>query len=180
MPDPTYVTARLAMLLYAAALFTRLFTRRPTNSVRLFYTAGCVLLLAHIAIAFHVHHHWSHAAARAHVAEMTKEYTGVASGVGLWLNYLAAAAWTADVTIWWIGGTGRYARRPRWVSASVHAFLIFMAFNAAVAFAKSPSRNAASAVTAVLIVAAGTSIRRTGEPDPVGLRGARGIQRRNA
>lgn len=150
MPDPTLLTARLAMLLYAASLFARLIAPRAVGSVRRLYTAGCAVLLIHVAVAFHVHHHWSHAAARAHVEETTARYTGVASDVGLWLNYLAAGLWTIDVVFWWAWGDDRHASRQRWVSVALQAFLLFMAFNAAVVFAHASSKAVGAAVALLL------------------------------
>ena len=152
MPDPTFLTARIAMLLYAAAMFLWLYARRPTATVRLLYTAGWVLLLVHVAAAFHIHHHWSHAAARAHVQEVTARYTGVPSGIGLWLNYLTTALWTADVIFWWAAGTPCYSARPRWVSTAIQALLIFMVFNATVVFGRDASRVIGAIVFATLAV----------------------------
>jgi hypothetical protein len=152
MPDPTYLTARLAMLLYAAALVSRLVAPGAARAARFLYTAGCAALLLHIAVAFHVHHHWSHAAARAHVEVTTARYTGVASGIGLWLNYLVAAVWTADAIFWWVAGTRRYAERARCITMLVQILLLFMAVNPAVVFAHGASRWVGGAVSAVLVV----------------------------
>ena len=63
-------------------------------------------------MAFHAHHDWSHAEAHAHVERRTAQLTGVASGVGLWLNYLFGLVWLGDAMFWWIAGDARYRRRP--------------------------------------------------------------------
>src|SRR5688572_5445520 len=155
MFDPTYLSARLAMLLYVVALALLILTRgevRRLRAARAVYSAGCVVLLIHIAIAFHRHHAWSHADAHAHVERRTAELTGFASGAGLWLNYLFALLWVADATYWWIAGADPYLRRPRWISAALHAFLLFMAINAAVVFALGPSRYVGAAVVVALAI----------------------------
>jgi hypothetical protein len=164
MGDPTYFTARLAMLLYAASLAARLLAPPATRTTRLLYTAGCAALLIHIAVAFHVHHHWSHAAAHAHVMRTTARYTGVASGAGLWLNYLAAAVWVADAIFWWAAGTARYVTRPVWASTMLQAFLLFMAVNAAVVFAHGTSRVIGGVTFAGLAVL--WFLRRSRSSDP--------------
>lgn len=166
--DPTLLTARVAMLLYAASLGLRLLRPDRPSAARAVYTAGAAILLVHIAVAFHTHHNWSHAAAQAHVGQRTAEVTGVASGAGLWLNYLFAVVWLGDVTIWWLTGHPRYLSRRPWIPAFVHAFLLFMAVNASIVFAHGAARVASAAVLLLLaILYAGTF--RAARAGPVGV-----------
>jgi hypothetical protein len=95
---------------------------------RLPWTIACVLLLLHIAIAFHVGHGWS-----LHVAwEHTRSVGGY--GDGLYINFAFAVVWLLDVLWMWIS-VGSYLRRPRWLHRWIHLFLAFIVFNAAVIFA---------------------------------------------
>ena len=164
-------TIRAALLLYAAALALRL--ARPTahRAARFFWTAGCLLFLAHVAAAFHFFHGWSHSHAYRETARQTKELVGADSGGGLYLNYLFTLAWAADVGWWWRAGLERYARRPRWVDVSLHAFMLFMAFNATAVFERGAIRWTAVGLMVLLAVGLMRRLRRT--PTPAGPGGAR-------
>lgn len=89
--------------------------------------AGCAAF--HVAVAMHVGHGWSHAAAVRH----TEAAAGV--GAGVWVNYAFVALWAADAA--WLAGWGAgYRRRPRWAAWAVHGALAFVVLNAAVFFAR--------------------------------------------
>lgn len=118
--------------------------------VRALWTLGCVLLWVHIAIAFHAGHGWSHAAAWEH----TKQIGGY--GDGVFVNYLFALVWLADVIWAWVN-FGSYLRRPRWLTWAVHGFFLFIVFNAAVVFGGWLSR----AVFGVFFVALGAWMARS-------------------
>ncbi len=133
----TVWTIRVAALLYVTSLFARL--RGWEARARALWTAGLLSYLAHVAAAFQFVHDWSHARAALETARQTEELFGIASGAGLWLNYLFTAVWTADALWWWMDARG-YGQRPRWITLSVHAFLAFMFFNGAVVFAEGFSR----------------------------------------
>jgi hypothetical protein len=98
---------------------------------RWLWTAGCALALLHIVLAMHAGHGWSHDAAYQHTAEVG----GV--GEGIYVNYLFAAVWLADVLWMWVAPNA-YRHRPRWVRFAVHGLLAFIVFNATVVFATSP------------------------------------------
>lgn len=89
--------------------------------------AGCAAF--HVAVALHVGHGWSHAAAVRHTAAAS----GV--GAGVWVNYAFVALWSADAA-WLAGWGGSYLRRPRWVTWAVQGALAFVVVNAAVFFAR--------------------------------------------
>ena len=114
------------------------------------YAGGAVLLVAHTIAAFALRHDWSHAAALAETARRTHEMTGVASGSGLYLNYLFVVVWTLDAA-WWAIAPRAYWRRSRALDLGVFVFFVFMFVNGAIVFAAGPMRFAgAAAVTAAL------------------------------
>ena len=94
---------------------------------RILYTWGCVMCWLHIAVAFHLAHGWSHAAAWEHVEQLS------GFGAGLYVNYLFAVVWLADVLWAWVSLDG-YLNRPRWMSWCIHGFMGFIVFNATVVF----------------------------------------------
>lgn len=106
---------------------------------RWLWAAGCLLTLFHIVLAMHAGHGWSHEAAYRHTAEVG----GV--GEGVYVNYLFAGVWLADVLWMWVTPTA-YRHRPRWVGFAVHGFLAFVVFNATVVFGTSPLGRAAAAL----------------------------------
>lgn len=102
---------------------------------------GALLLWAHLAAAFHEHHHWSHAHAAAETSRQTADFLGWSWGGEIYLNYLFAVVWSLDVLTWrW--APARYQRRAAAVSAAIHAFLFFIIFNASVVFADGAMRIA--------------------------------------
>jgi hypothetical protein len=107
--------------------------------LRWLWTVGCLLFLAHVGCAFRFQHHWSHEAAYEATARRTAETVGVASGAGLYLNYLFAVLWPADVIWWWLAPLARSAR-PRWLTWCWIAFFGFMALNATVVFGGTTAR----------------------------------------
>lgn len=154
-------TARIALLLYASALVLTLSPRfRPSydRQARLLYTLGCVIFLAHVVAVFHFVHHWSHAAAYRETARQTAVFfhldpnRGAAHlGAGLYLNYAFTLLWTADALYWWAVGPDVYRRRLRRLTLSLHAFLLFLAFNATVVFVPPPARWIGASLWLLLI-----------------------------
>jgi hypothetical protein len=147
------------MLLYAAALYLLLARRHPSLA-RALWTAACALLFIHVALAFHFTHHWSHAHALHETARQTQDLTGWSTGIGVYLNYLTLLLWSADTTWWWQAGHPRYQARPRGYTPIIHAYLLFMAMNATIVFARGPTRYvAAAALLAIAIRAAVTAAK---------------------
>lgn len=136
----TYCTVRLAVLLYLASLAAGLLgSSAHCPAARALWTAGCLLLWAHVLCAFHFIHHWSHEAAYRNTARQTLELTGWDSGGGVYLNYLFLLVWAADAAWWWIGPAS-YAARPAAARWLVHGLLAFIIFNGAVVFAEGAMR----------------------------------------
>jgi len=124
---------------------------RRRSWARLSWTLGCGALWLHVAAAFHVYHHWSHAAAVEHTAAETAAVVGINWGGGIWFNYLLLAVWTIDAAWWWIAPAS-YEHRDKRITIAVHGFLAFMVFNAVVVFETGLLRIAG--ITAVLLLTA--------------------------
>jgi hypothetical protein len=129
---------------------------RPANgapaAARWLNTVGCLLLVAHVAAAFHFHHHWSHAAAYADTARQTREWTGWNWGGGIYLNYLFCLGWLAWTTLDWLRAGGVEALPRAWVWLWRSLFL-FMLFNGAVVFARPTARLPGLLLCLILMVA---------------------------
>lgn len=97
--------------------------------LRTLWTLGWLIFAVHLGLAFHLVHHWSHQAAW----DATQLQGGY--GDGVYLNYLVGLVWGCDVLWWWMQ-PGGVAVRQRWIAWSIHGFLFFMWFNAAVIFAR--------------------------------------------
>lgn len=121
---------------------------------RLLWTAGCFLMLLHIAVAMHAGHAWSHESAFLH----TEEVSGF--GFGLYVNYAFAGAWTLDVLAMWVAPDA-YRKRPRWLGLAVHGFLAFIVFNATVVFAASPFTRAVALLFTAKLVSVIVTHQRT-------------------
>jgi hypothetical protein len=117
------------------------FPQEWSNYGRLLYTWACGLTLLHIAVAFHVAHEWSHSRAFDHVEAASR------FGAGLYVNYLFAALWLADVVWAWMN-LKHYLIRSRWVGWGFLVFMAFIVFNAAVVFGTGTRRW----VSAILFV----------------------------
>ena len=133
----------LAVLCYPAGPAGRLCAPRL---MRFVWTVGCLAFLLHVASAFHVHYHWSHAVAVRETARQTAELTGRAVGAGIWVNYLFAALWALDVAWIWRDPAG-HGRRAAGIDLGLHAFLLFVLFNGTVIFAHGPVRALGLSVT---------------------------------
>lgn len=141
-------TIRAALALYFMALAGQLWfgplrqlppAHRWPRVARTLWTLACVLLIAHMAAAFHYYHHWSHSAAMVETTRQTQERIGVVFAGGIYLNYALALLWMADCAWWWRAPLS-YARRPLWVGALVHGYLLFIALNGAVVFEPGATR----------------------------------------
>ena len=148
-PSPaTILTIWTALLLYTAGEYGR--TRQPARRwARPVWLLGAACYLAHVAVAFGMHHGWSHAAAYAYTAQQTDALLGFDWGGGLWVNYAFTLLWAGEA-VWWQALPESYARRaPVWTPAVRGAFL-FMILNGAVAFVPGPRRLLGAAVVIAL------------------------------
>jgi len=160
----THWTVRIAFGLYVLALAVRLGAPASPARDRFFrlcWTAGCLAFVVHVGCAFHFFHGWSHADAYRETARQTAALTGVASGFGLYLNYVFLFAWLLDAA--WTWRVADYARRPRWVGVALHVFFAFMWFNATVVFPTGPTRWAGVLAFALLTVLLIWRLRREGK-----------------
>jgi hypothetical protein len=144
-------TIWLAVLAWVAGEWLRTAKTAGHSRGRAAWTLGAVLALVHVALAFHFHHAWSHAAAEADTGRRTAALLGWSWDGGIFFNYLFVFVWWADVAWWWTSAS-TFARRPAWLDAGVRGFLWFMFLNGAFVFAHGPMRwlglAAAAAVAA--------------------------------
>ena len=146
----TRVTIWLALGLYAA---NELLGRSgPEGRVRWLLTLGCGLYLAHVALAFQVHHDWSHTVAVAHTAAQTQALVGWHWDGGIYINYLFSIIWVGETAWWWLSPQ-RYCNRTRWLEPALRAFFLFIIVNGAVVFVDGPQRWLGMAIVGVLLVA---------------------------
>lgn len=148
MTDPfgeflTRWTIRLALACYVFCLAAAILRRGPVGSrmndvVRIVWTLGCGLFIAHVVFAFGYYHHFSHQAAYDETARQTQEQIGFAFGGGIYFSYLFLALWVMDVAWRWLAP----ATRPAWLDWPLHAYMFFIAFNGAVVFEGGVSRVA--------------------------------------
>lgn len=158
-----YASAWAAMTCYFATLFALVALREADGRMmraRRLWTVGWLLLLAHIAAAFHFAHHWSHAEAAASTDFQAELETGWPIRGGIYFNYVFALLWTLDVAWWWLKPQ-RYAARPRVVTRIIYGFLFFMVFNAVVVFGHGWIRWLGAAACLVLVVVMASRSRRS-------------------
>jgi hypothetical protein len=122
-------SARLAVACYAARLMCDVRASGPNSSriARWWWTIGGAIFLAHVASAFHFHHHWNHAAAFDETARRTEEMTGWNSGTGLYINEAFLVLWLTDLMIWWKNPCWPQNRRAYWIVQAIFAFLMIQA-----------------------------------------------------
>jgi len=147
----TRTTIHLALVEYAIALWMMMSlsgddwrTQTPrAHAVRWLWTWACVTFFVHVACAFHFVHRWSHA----HAFEATRQEGGF--GEGLYVNYVFMALWLGDV-LWWWASPETYASRASWLPRALHAFMLFIAFNATIVFENGLVRFGGLAAVVVL------------------------------
>lgn len=133
--DLTRYTVRLSLLYYAIAATLMLLlqpdewpaTQGRGRLARWCWTLAWLTYLVHLAMAFHHYHHWSHADAMEH----TRQVSG--AGEGIFMSHLFTVVWTLDVLTWWLR-PARYALRSPWIGRLLHAFMLFIIFNATVVY----------------------------------------------
>lgn len=124
---------------------------RSARISRLVWTLGCLLLFAHIAAAFHFHHHWSHFEAAEETRRQTLQQVGLNFGFCIYFNHLFALVWLADCASWWARGA-EFRSAHKWWFLSLHAFFLFMIFNGTVVFGRGWARSAGAILCGIAIV----------------------------
>lgn len=156
-------SVRVALAWWLAALLLMLRGREAGRSARWCWSLAAVAFVIHVALAFHFKHGWSHAHAVAH----TQDRSGF--GAGIYVSHLFTLVWVADAAYWWLAPRSR-ERRPPWIDAALHGFMLFIGFNGTVVYETGPVRWAALLGFSVLAVAAlsrATPVwRRTAVPPP--------------
>lgn len=133
------------VVLWAACWPLAFDRRRVLPATRFHWALACVLLWVHIAVAFHLGHGWSHQAAWEH----TRQVGGY--GDGIFVNYAVAVVWLIDA-VWALVAFDSYRARPGWLHWSIHGFLAFVVFNAAVVFASQEVRACIAVLCAVSVL----------------------------
>ena len=141
-----------SIVCYAAAEYLWFTRRRAAFRGRAWlWTAAAALCIVHSALAFAVHHRWSHDAALRQTAAQTAAVTGIAWGGGLYVNYAFLLGWAVDVLLLW-RAPQRYLARSAVTNAVVSAIFLFMFVNGAVVFASGPARVLGVAATATVML----------------------------
>jgi hypothetical protein len=117
------------------------------SAARLMWTAGCLSLFVHVALALHHYHGWSQDSVYRETARQTAEVFGIYWGGGMYINYIVMLAWAADVSWWWLLPEN-FRRRPKILTVAWHIFLLFIFFNATVVFVEGPLRWIGMALSA--------------------------------
>ena len=129
-------TVRLALACYAAVLLLAIARNEKPASGQLsrwLWTIGCALFVGHVLSAFAFYHHWSHQHAFDDTQEKTEAAIGLAFGWGIYVNLLFALLWVSDVLWSWAAGES-YRQRDWRLTAALHVFMLFIAFNGLVVF----------------------------------------------
>lgn len=150
-------TIRLSLLCFFATLFGWTWRRddkRFNDWLRITWTLGFVLFVAHVLSAFHFHHHWDHQAAINETASQTRETIGLEFGGGVYFNHLFMCVWGLHVVwLWTMSGAIRF----RQLELAGLLYLFFIAFNGTAIFKTGWLR--ASGVAAMLILICGLLLR---------------------
>ena len=96
--------------------------------VRVLYTASLVMMLLHLAVAYHLGHGWSHSDA----FERTERVSGF--GPGIFVSYFFVLVWIAEAAWMWIA-FDRYLNRSKWLNRAIVGFMWFILFNSSVVYA---------------------------------------------
>ena len=115
--------------------------------VRWSWTWGVVSFWLHFLVAFHFYHHWSHAKAYEHVSNASN------FGSGIYVSYFFTILWSFDVLWWWLQPES-FSKRSSWMGWSVHAFMIFIIFNATIVFETGAIRWIGGAILGSLTIIA--------------------------
>ncbi len=131
------ITIWTALFFFLSSAGTRGLQRKqnekPLRWARLLWTFGMVAYVAHVLLAFHLVHAWSHAAAIEHVAEQSEQVVGWRFGAGIWFNHLFTLLVISE-TVWWWANAHHYQTRKLWINLLIFGYLGFIAFNGAVVF----------------------------------------------
>ena len=132
-------SVRLAVFCYGARVWTEMSMIHHDQSAslvrraRLWWTAGGVMFALHVICAFAFVHTWSHSQAYRYTANTTEAMIGLSWGGGLYFNYAFTFFWLADLAAWWLFDARFPYQSSRYFFA-LHAFFVFMVFQATVVF----------------------------------------------
>jgi hypothetical protein len=148
-----YVTIWISLVCFVAAESgKRIAMRRRTLPAWMTPVSalGIALLVAHIALAFHMRYQWSHDVAVRETARQTASTFGLDWGGGVYVNYLFAVVWALD-SWWWHTNPPAAAARAAAVRWALRLFYLTIVVNGAVVFVPGPERWLGAALTAWLL-----------------------------
>ena len=150
-----YWTVWLALAAFTAGEFAKV--RRWSGAWSTSAT-GAILLTIHILIAMAVRHGWSQTAALEATARQTRQMFGLDWGGGVYVNYLFAGVWIAELFVWrqWPDG---YRLRPGWIRWTLRAFYFVIIASGAVTFAVGWRRILGLALVATLVLSWARDLR---------------------
>ncbi len=123
-------TARAFVVCYVVRLGLDAAGRRDLASqqaARWIWTIGGAICWIHFAVAFQLVHHGSLQEAYQHVLDVTIQSTGIATGIGLYVNLAFGVLWLVDAAFWWRNIRWSERRIPYWTVQGIFGFLIFQA-----------------------------------------------------
>jgi hypothetical protein len=133
----TRQTARVAVAFWGLACAALIL--RIHDPARWLWSLACGAFVIHVGTAFDRVHHWSHAAAYDHVADVS------GFGPGIFVSYFFALLWIADATWWWVDSAS-YDSRPQWLRYTLHGFMASIMFSGTVVYETGFIRWASAAV----------------------------------
>ena len=120
-------SARVFVVCYYARICLDVTARKDAGTQRMgryFWSAGCLIFLLHVALAFHYRHGWNHSLAYEHVLERTVAATGIPTGIGIYVNYCFGIIWLVDTFAWWRDLGWSQCRKAYWAVQALFGFLM--------------------------------------------------------
>jgi hypothetical protein len=147
------VRGTMLLATVAWALGEALMRRQPEfdRLARTFWTAGIVLALIHVFLAFQFVYGWNHDAAIEGTMRQTAEVVDSSFRGGIFVNYAFLLIWLADVCWWWLSPDSHASRSQR-LELGRLALFAFMFFNGAIVFASGLGRWIGIASLALVLV----------------------------
>jgi hypothetical protein len=141
---------RVALLLLAGAWFSTL-QRRPARAAWC-HRAGWSIYVLHVLAAFHFRHHWNHAEAVQHTAEVSLRVTGIEAGYGIYFNHFFTAVWGWLAWQRPVDNESGHRSNGQLRFRLAHGYLAFMVVQGAVIFAPPGTAVPAAVILGFLLV----------------------------
>jgi hypothetical protein len=149
-------TIRVSVLFFFATLIAwglQSKSSRWGQCLRIIWSLGFLLFVAHVVAAFHFQHHWSHTAALDETARQTRHLIGLEFGIGLYFNHVFMLVWAIDLVWIWFA-SAQITQRYRWLRLTWIGYLIFIAFNGVAVFKDGWMRAGGIAALGLIVLGA--------------------------